>query len=451
MRATNKNKAALGLLLFGFVVLAAGSLPAQEEEAVDPLIAMIVELVSDSDRDMRALGLQQIREEVPGEAATKQFAELLSKLPPEGQTGLLEALGDRQDATARPAVLKMLEAEDESVRAAALGAVGSLGGSADVPLLSGKAAEGSEAEKAAARQSLVRLRGDDVNGAIVAAVAEAAPAAKAELIGSLAARNATEALPTVLEGTKDAESVVRLAALRALRFIADEDDTTAIVDALKATGEESERQAAKLALLTVCGHGGPKCSDALIAAAADADVPARLVILSALARSGGPKALEAVGAMLENDDQAVRDEAMRMLSIWPDAAAAGQLSAIAKQSKELRHQVLAIRGLVRLSTGDEPADVETLTEAMKAATRPQEKLLVLGAASSAATQPALDLAVSVLDNAELSAEAGLAAVMIAERIEGPDKAKIRTALEKVAKAVKDQKTADRAKKVIESL
>ena len=141
MTRIHRTKAAWCWLLLGGLCLLAGRAQAQEEEN-EALIQMVVELVGDADRDMRALGLQQIREEVPGEAATKRFAELVPTLGPEGQAALLEALGDRADPAARPVVLDMLEGEQESVRAAALRALGPLGTVADVPVLAGKAAEG---------------------------------------------------------------------------------------------------------------------------------------------------------------------------------------------------------------------------------------------------------------------------------------------------------------------
>ena len=90
-------------------------------------LQIVVELIGYADRDMRGLGLQQVREGIPGESATKRFAELLPGLPPDGQAGLLEALGDRGDAAARPGVLQMLDSKEEAVRAAALLALGSLG------------------------------------------------------------------------------------------------------------------------------------------------------------------------------------------------------------------------------------------------------------------------------------------------------------------------------------
>ena len=85
-------------------VLAALSSPfrsAGAEEADSDLLQMVVDLVGDADRDMRALGFQQVREEVPGEAATQKFAALLPQLNAESQVGMLEALGDRGDRAAR--------------------------------------------------------------------------------------------------------------------------------------------------------------------------------------------------------------------------------------------------------------------------------------------------------------------------------------------------------------
>ena len=67
---------------------------AEEDEGSGELIQAIAEFVKDSDRDIRALAMQQIREEVPGAAATRQFATLLPEITPEAQAELLEALGD---------------------------------------------------------------------------------------------------------------------------------------------------------------------------------------------------------------------------------------------------------------------------------------------------------------------------------------------------------------------
>ncbi len=448
-----KTEVKIPLFLFGVIFVIGSPLQAAEEGPDEALIQMIVELVQDADRDMRALGFQQVREEVPGEAATRKFAELLPKLPPDGQAGLLEALGDRQDAAARPAVKDMLKSETEVVRAAALRALGGLATASEVPLLAEKAAAGSNIERGAARQSLIRLRGDDVNAALMETLAKSEPGVRVEMLGVLAARNAKEALPKVLESARDEKPSVRIAALKSLRYLAAEGDTAALANVLKAAKDDAERSSAELALLAVCSRGREACADAVVAGLEGADVPSRIALLHALGRAGGPKALEAVVARLEDQDQVVRDEAARMLSTWPDPAAVPHLMEIASASRRLRHQVLAIRGLVRLGSPqeDKPADVSLLSEVMKLAKRPQEKRLAVGVLGGVATPQSLGLVAAALDDPAVAEEAGLAAVMIAEKMQDEDKDELRAAMEKVLEQSKSEAVRQRAAKVLDTL
>ncbi len=452
MTATRKAKAAAWLLLGLGCTLATSTAPAQED-ANDEQIQLIILFVNDAERETRAVGLQFIRDKVPGEAATKRFAALLPQLQPQARAELLEALGDRGDAAARPAVLEMIEGEDEPVRTSALKALGTLGSAADVPLLVEKAATGSNLERGAARLSLVRLRGDDVNRAIVAAVDQGGPDARVELLGVLAARGAKETLPTVIAGAEDPEPSVRIAALEALRFLADETHTETIVKILKAAKDDRQRRKAEVALLVVCSRGGQACAEAIIAGLTDANAASRTALLRALARSGGPKALDAIVARLQDDQELVRDQAMRMLSTWADPAAAEHLATIARKGDNVRHRVLAIRGLVRLAgpQDEKPADLKILAETLSLANRPQEKRLVLGILGGVATPQALELVASAIDQSATADEAALAAVMIADRIEDGDTAQTRAAMEAVLRGTENRQVRERAKKIIEAL
>lgn len=456
MRRIFKTKlaaTAATLLLFTLSFIFGTVTNGADEAANEALVQMIVELVSDADPDMRALGFQQVREEAPGEAATEKFAALLPELPVDGQAGLLAALGDRGDAAARPAVLKMVESDDAAVRAAALKALGALGDVADVPLLAEKVATAGGTEKTAARQSLVRLAGDQVNGAIVSAMDEGKPAIRAALLDVLALRNAKEALPHVFQCTKDSDATVRLAALDALRFLADESHTAKLVEILKGAEGEPERRAAELALLVVCSRGREACAEAIVAGLAEADVPSRVALLRALARAGGDMARKEMVARLEDPDQAVRDEALRMLSIWEDPAVAPQLMEIAESADDLRPRVLAIRGLVRLARPhqDQPADVQMLGQLLELADRPQETRLVLGALSRVAAPEALDLVTPVLEYRAVAEEAGLAAVLIAENLKEDDMDKAEAAMKKVLERTRNETIRERAQKVLQSL
>jgi len=439
------------LLSFGFVATVENWSWAQDEET-DAQLEMIAGLVGDADREMRAIGLQYVREEIPGEAATKKLIELLPELATDAQADLLEALGERGDAVARPKVLEMVEGKEELVRVASLRALGGLGSAAEVPLLAKCAASGSDDEKAAALQSLVRLRSDDVNAAIVAEMSGAETPVRVALLGVLADRNAKEARPSVLENAKGSDPAVRLAALKALRYLADESNAANIVSLLKAATQHAERGQAETTLLVVCSRGGEKCAGAIIAGLDDADAVARIALLHALARAGGADALAAMVERLEDDDEAVRDEAVRMLSAWPDSSAKSHLADLAN-NENMRHQVLAIRGLVRLAAPqqDQPADMKTLSNVMEIAKRPQEKRLVIGVLGGIATSESLALVMSAVSDLSVAEEAGLAAAQIAEKIEDGDADEVRTAMQKVLRFVQNAQTRQRVQKVLESL
>jgi HEAT repeat protein len=89
-------------------------------------IPLAVEALGSSEVGMQRMALQLIRG-LPGNAGTTVITEQLSNVPPSLQVFLLEALAARGDPSALPAVQKAAQSEDESVRVAALKALGALG------------------------------------------------------------------------------------------------------------------------------------------------------------------------------------------------------------------------------------------------------------------------------------------------------------------------------------
>ncbi len=342
--------------MIGLCIWAGGStghLAAAEAEVDDTVIQTIRGLLEDSDRDMRALGLQQIREEVPGRAATERFAAMLPELPPEVQAGLLEALGERRDRAARPAVVKMLSSKDESVRAAALKALATLGTVEDVPVLAEKAVEGLAGEKQAAFHALWRLPSQEVNQVLLRLVKEGNPMRRAVLLGVLAGRNAREAVPEILPFALDEDTKVRSAALGALRQLADQSHTEPLVQALCQARNPEERWQAELALLSLASRVREQCLPAVLAGLAKADPESRQALLRIAVRAGGASTIPTLQAHLEDAAEAVRDEAVRLLCSLNDKAVVAHLERLA-QNGSLRHQILAERALVRLM--GKPAD-----------------------------------------------------------------------------------------------
>ncbi len=142
------------------LVLSTTALPAAEKQS-DEHIQRILKLIGDKDRDFRAAGLEQVRSSARGPELTRVFAGELSKLDSEGQIALLDALADRGDVAARPAVLELVTANHAAaVRAAAIGALGRLGEADDLPLLIKTATEGGKLERVAARDALTQFSGE---------------------------------------------------------------------------------------------------------------------------------------------------------------------------------------------------------------------------------------------------------------------------------------------------
>ncbi len=436
------------LLPVCLVYFLAGETRAADEDAVN----MIVELISGSDNDMRMLALQQIRENVPGADATKRFVELLPKLPPDMQVKLIDALGDRGDATAHPTILNLLNSDSAAIRATAARALSGMASPADIPALARMAATGSVPEKEAARYSLRQLRGDEMNTAMIAALKSSDTKLRIELISVLTDRNVKESLPEILKSMDDSDLEARLAVLNALRGMGDENHTVMLVKRIKSAKDKSERKQAELALLATCRRGRAKCEQAVIEGFDGADAATSISMMQALALTGGPKSLNEIVTRLKDKDENIRAEAVRVLAGWPDPAAIPYLKELAGDDKNVKNHVLAIRGIVRLASPgkDRPADLATLGEAMKLATRKEEKVLVLGTLGRIPTLESLRLVASGLDQPMIAEDAGFVAVRIAEKIVGDNPSQVRPVMQKVTETVQNQETRDRAKKILDA-
>ncbi|MGB3194664.1 MAG: HEAT repeat domain-containing protein [Phycisphaerae bacterium] len=412
----------------------------------------LVKALAGDDEGLRSVAVFLMLES-PGSEATKAFAAALPQLPPVGQVALLKVLQERGDPAARPAVLDVMKSTDEGVRVASLKALCAVGGAADVTVLAGKVAAGADAEKAVAAEGLVLLKGDDVNAAIVAAIKGADAGARAALVRSLGARSAAETVATVMECAKDSDAGVRLAALESAKVLAGEGQAPALVSSVKSAKDDAERKAAEEALLAVCGRGREKCAAPVIAGLSGADAASRMALLRALGRAGGPQALQAVQDATKDADASVQDEAVRVLAGWSDASAVPVLLALAKSAAKESHQILALRGYVRLA-GEQPTDdakLKMLTEAMKLAKRPEDKKLVLGALSNVQTVESLRLVVPCLGDAALAEEASAAAVKIAGKVADSAKDLTRDAMQKVLQQSKNDNVRKEAEMILKKV
>ena len=424
------------------------------DDSTDQLVPLIVNLLTDKDKDVRALGLQQVREEAKGSTATKQFAALLPKVAPDAQAALLTALADRGDATARPAVLELLKSNDESVRAAAIGALGPLGTTEDVTPLIRALGGPKGSAKEAARGSLIRLSGEEASSAIVAAMASEKPAVRAELIALLASRRASGAVPNILAAAKDDDAGVRTAAMAALAQFARAEDVPKMVPGVLEAAAGAEREAAERAVAVVCNRSADpnKRADLLLAAMAKLNADDNTALLSTLGRVGGPAALTVVEAAISDKNPHRRSAGIRALCNWPDATVAARLENMTETTRDPSERAQLLRALIRVAAlHDQRTNAERLAllkRAMILSTTDEERNLVIRRIRTIHTVESLRYVLAYLDTPELAQETCASIVELAhyKELREPNKPEFDRALDAAIRVSKDPVVVDHAQR-----
>lgn len=424
-----------------------------DQDAID----MVIDALKSNDPAMQAGAIALVRD-IPGQEVTKSLAKELPNLPAAAQVQLLSALADRQDAAALPAVIAATEVSEQSVRIAALRALGQLGDASSVSLLAGRAAQTRGEEQQAARESLYRLRGPEVDQAILAEVDSAQPDVKVELIQSVGQRNIVLGVPTLLQTAQDPDAKVQRESFRVLKTIADEKYLPALVELLITTKRGSVRTEAEKTVAAVA-HKIPdknRQAEAVLAALTSVtDVENQSTLISVLGRIGDDSALPALRKALAGDEAKVQDVAIRALSDWPNTKPIEDLLNVAKTSGSQVHRILALRGFVRLlgleSGRPEEEMIKLYQQAMDLAPNVPEKRRVLSGVANAKSLAALEMAAACLQDSALQQEAAVAAVKIAEGIYGSYPEKTKELLGKVVQVSKSDSLREQAQNVINQI
>jgi HEAT repeat protein len=447
-------------LLLCTTVALAGSLCcssscAAEAEAPDPIVELVVELLDDKDKDVRALGLEQVRTGAGGKAGTAAFAAQLPKLPPDAQVALLSALISRGDAAARPQVAGLLDADnEEAVRVAAVEALGFLGEPQDGGALLRLLSEGSDAEQAAARKALGRLPGQLVSEAIAAEIPKAEPPLQVSLIRVLTERRAFDAVPDLLAAATGNDAAVRSAAMRALGQLAKPKDVPGMVQGVLAAEQGREREDAEKAVMFVCqriaeveGQAEP-----LLAAMDALQEEQRIQLLPALGRIGGAAARKVVAAALASKDPSLHQAGLRGLCNWPDASVAAELIDLARTADDAGERLAALRALIRVAPlPDGRSDIEKLQLLQKAiglCERDTERNLALRRASAIRIPETLRFLLPYLEEPACAQQACQSIVELAHHrgLREPNKAEFDRALDAVIRTSEDPVVVERAKR-----
>lgn len=266
------------------------------------------------------------------------LARELPELEPLRQALALDVVADNRIAAARDMAVRLVRTEDENVRAAAVRALGTVGGADSVALLA----------ELGATDALEKLHADGVDAAIRRGIVGGDPKGRVALMNAAVVRGIPELTTIFLSAATDAEPTVRTAALKLLgrggevsaypRLVAllGGPDSEVVEDAVRLMGRRMTDRAARLAPLQE--------------RARDTHVAVRVAVLRVIAPLGGEDALTLVKDGVAGTDTAVRDAAVRALAAWPDPAAVPELRKIADDpAASTVHKTLAARALDRLA------------------------------------------------------------------------------------------------------
>lgn len=436
-------------LVFLLICVLPGARPARAD---DDLVQTVSNLVSDKDKDTRAVGLEQVRDEVKGREATLRFAALLPKLAPEAQVGLLGALAGRGDAAARPAVLDLLDHSQAEVRGAAIRALGALGDKSDVPRLT-KLLGNTDSEKDAVA-AITRLQGAGINAALCAGMKAAAPAQHVKLLQLLVVRHAIDCVPALLDAAKDADASVRIAALEGLGQLGGPEGIAKLVHLILDAKDPTAREEAEKALMLIAQRDPKVKVDQralpLLKVMSGLSKKDQTALLSALGRIGGSPALKAIDKALADKDPVRNVAGRQALCNWPDGSVAPRLVEFALAAKDPAARKLFVDALIRVAPlPDERSVVVRLTmlkKAMELAASHEQKALVLNRAKAILSLDTLRFVAPYMDQPEFTQLACKTVVELAhhKELRQPNKAEFNKALDKVIALSKDPEVLLRA-------
>lgn len=406
----------------------------------------ILQVLRSSDAALKPVAIANVRI-LSSANASQVFAAELTNLPPQEQIWMIDSLAIRGDVAACTTIANTLASTEAAVRRAAIDTLGRIGDSWCVLLFVRALADSKSAEEQRAIETaLIGLRGAAITDrAITAALKKSSGNTRAYLISALARRQGPAANALLLAEAGQADPAAAKAALRALARSAEAKDTGELLQCLTGIRDAEVRpEAASAAAHALAQVDKPARRSSMVREALGwpQGVESRMALLGLLPACGDAAALAALQTATSDADSSVREAAVRALTEWPDATAWDAMAALYRQPGREVLRGLALRGLVRLAgemnSHPDANLVERYRQLLADAHSETDLRLILGTLGGAAHPGALQLALPLLDNAAVRAEAEVAVKRIAEAIKAQHPQAAEAALKRVQQTAKAQ-------------
>lgn len=393
--------------------------------------------------------LQQIAIEAAarGTAETQRMLEVIfSQMPPSARVQIVGVL----PASAEKTILAALHDDEESVRQAAIAALGRVGGANSVPALLMKASGASSTENSLASASLARISGSGALTALRQAAGYGAPQERAAAMSALAERQDAGAIPALLASAREEDQAVRTAAFSALGKLASDKEVGVLG---KMTLQNPSEEALAALESVVRGVKNPAGAAQELLALAGNKEEAVITLLPVFSALGDERALEEAVKQAKSGTGETREKAFEALCNWENFQAAKPLLAMATDpnTPEARSWA-ALQGVLRLVDTQEkvPAAIraEAGLAALRAARGEREKKQALAALGNVPDAKVVSAIIPLLVDPVLKNEAGRAAANLAELIVETDKATAQDLARKLKEANISRQLTQRANAVL---
>ncbi len=447
-RGESKNAAAIYTRLFaaqGNAPLRAAALIGMTKADPESAKKLIVGSLSDADRRLQTAAIAAAQATY-GKQASGFLANLLPSLNASAKVFVLRALDGSDEKT----LIAAAGDPEETIRLAALERLAQVGSSDCIPVLFQAAMAGSAGAQKAAVTALARTPAPGAGSAVEKLAGQGDPKSRVVAINALAQRHDPTAAPALLKYAGESDPEISAAACAALAKVGTDAELEGLIRLVVA----GKTPGAPAALQAVASRARDKSAAArkLLALAQTAPPQQMASLFEILALLGGNESLAVLSSSAGSSNAEVKDAAIRALANWPDFPATTALLVITSDPNVSRvHNVLAVQAIARLvkSSEKEPAAlrVKTAIAGMHAATRDEEKKLMLSALASIPDPTAGEAIKPFLSMPKYQQEAGLAAMTLAETLRKTDKPAARD----LAEAVKQAAVSDAATRRADAL
>ncbi len=385
---------------------------------------IIIDVLKSSKSEMHSPAISMVRNIFDG-STIQQVCVLFPELPVTSQAHLLPVLSHYNEPSVLQVAITATESKESVVRIAALKALGKLGDTSTLDLLTQCAARADGEEQTAARNSLWGLKGADTDQTIIVnLIRKSEPDIQLELIQSIGERRINEGKSLLFDKIRSSNPKNRAAAIKALKEIAAPDDLPRLLNILLRVKSEKDQQEIQNTIAAVASkipRQNRRTNAVRDKLESVETVKDRGALYRVLGKIGVNSTLPLLRKALTENNENIHDAAVRALADWPNDTPMDDLLQIAGRSTSTVHQVLALRAYVRMIEMDRYRSPEgaarSLKEALALSSRPEEKIMILGALPLFACKDALELAESLLHEDEVKAEAKLAVGRIKKRLE----------------------------------